>query len=57
MPRVPKRITDDAIKVRQLSRDQFTRVAGEPRENGHSRCNSSSTRAGSLSSCSGRLNP
>jgi hypothetical protein len=29
MPRVPKRITDDAIKVRQLSHYQFTWVAGE----------------------------
>ncbi len=32
MPRVPKRITDDEIKVRQLSPYQFTRVAGEPQE-------------------------
>ena len=34
MPRVPKRITDDAIKVRQLSHYQFTWVAGEPQDNG-----------------------
>jgi hypothetical protein len=29
MPRVPKRITDDTIKVRQLSHYQFTWVAGD----------------------------
>src|SRR5690348_13181740 len=34
MPRVPKRITDDAIKVRELSNYQFTWVAGESQENG-----------------------
>jgi hypothetical protein len=34
MPRVPKRITDDAIKVRQLSHYQFTWVVGEPQDNG-----------------------
>ena len=34
MPRVPKRITDDEIKVRQLSHYQFTWVAGEPQANG-----------------------
>ena len=34
MPRVPKRITDDEIKVRQLSHYQFTWVAGEPQKNG-----------------------
>ena len=34
MPRVPKRITDDSIKVRQLSHYQFTWVAGEPQNNG-----------------------
>jgi hypothetical protein len=34
MPRVPKRITDDEIKVRQLSHYQFTWVAGEPQSNG-----------------------
>jgi hypothetical protein len=34
MPRVPKRITDDTIKVRQLSHYQFTWVAGDPQENG-----------------------
>ena len=34
MPRVPKRITDDEIKVRQLSHYQFTWVAGDPQKNG-----------------------
>jgi len=34
MPRVPKRITDDEIKVRQLSHYQFTWVAGEPQDDG-----------------------
>jgi hypothetical protein len=34
MPRVPKRITDDTIKVRQLSHYQFSWVAGEPQQNG-----------------------
>lgn len=34
MPRVPKSITDDSIKVRQLSHYQFTWVAGEPQKNG-----------------------
>lgn len=34
MPRVPKRITDDAIKVRQLSHYQFTWVAGESQSAG-----------------------
>lgn len=34
MPRVPKRITDDTIKVRQLSHYQFSWVAGEPQKNG-----------------------
>jgi hypothetical protein len=34
MPRVPKRITDDSIKVRQLSHYQFTWVAGEPQNDG-----------------------
>ena len=34
MPRVPKRITDDTIKVRQLSHYQFTWVAGDPQANG-----------------------
>ena len=29
MPKVPARITDDIIKVRQLSHFQFTWVAGE----------------------------
>ena len=29
MPKVPKRITDDTIQVRQLSHYQFTWVAGE----------------------------
>ena len=30
MPNVPNRVTDDTIKVRQLSHYQFTWVAGEP---------------------------
>jgi hypothetical protein len=34
MPKVPKRITDDTIKVRQLSHYQFTWVAGEPQAPG-----------------------
>ena len=34
MPRVPKRITDDDIKVRQLSHYQFTWVAGESQNTG-----------------------
>ena len=34
MPRVPKQISDDSIKVRQLSHYQFTWVAGEPQRNG-----------------------
>jgi hypothetical protein len=34
MPKVPKRITDDEIKVRQLSHYQFTWVAGEPQDRG-----------------------
>jgi hypothetical protein len=34
MPKVPARITDDAIKVRQLSHYQFTWVAGEPQGKG-----------------------
>ena len=44
MPRVPKRITDDEIKVRQLSHYQFTWVAGEPRTMGHSHFKWSLTR-------------
>jgi hypothetical protein len=34
MPRVPKKITDDTIKVRQVSHYQWTWVAGEPQEPG-----------------------
>ncbi len=34
MPKVPARITDDTIKVRQLSHYQFTWVAGEPQAEG-----------------------
>ena len=34
MPRVPKKVTDDTIKVRQLSHYQFSWVAGEPQEAG-----------------------
>jgi hypothetical protein len=34
MPKVPGRITDDTIKVRQLSHYQFTWVAGEPQAPG-----------------------
>lgn len=34
MPTVPGRITDDTIKVRQLSHYQFTWVAGEPQAPG-----------------------
>ncbi len=34
MPKVPARITDDTIEVRQLSHYQFTWVAGEPQASG-----------------------
>ena len=34
MPKVPARITDDTIKVRQVSHYQFTWVAGEPQAAG-----------------------
>jgi hypothetical protein len=34
MPKVPDRVTDDTIKVRQVNHYQFTWVAGEPQENG-----------------------
>ena len=34
MPKVPQKLTDDGIKVRQLSHYQFTFVAGEPQSNG-----------------------
>ncbi len=34
MPRVPDRVTDDTIKVRQVNHYQFTWVAGEPQEEG-----------------------
>lgn len=34
MPKVPNKLTDDAIKVRQLSHYQFSWVAGDPQSNG-----------------------
>jgi hypothetical protein len=34
MPEVPQPVTDDSLKVRQLSHYQFTWVAGEPAERG-----------------------
>jgi hypothetical protein len=34
MPRVPTKLTDDDIKVRQVNHYQFTWVAGEPKEEG-----------------------
>jgi hypothetical protein len=34
MPRVPKKVTDDTIKVRQVSHYQFSWVAGEPQAAG-----------------------
>ncbi len=34
MPKVPQKLTDDAIKVRQLSHYQFSFVAGEPQAGG-----------------------
>lgn len=34
MPKVPANLTDDAIKVRQLSHYQFSWVAGEPQAGG-----------------------
>jgi hypothetical protein len=34
MPRVPTKLTDDDIKVRQVNHYQFTWVAGEPQEEG-----------------------
>ncbi len=34
MPKVPAKITDDTIEVRQLSHYQFTWVAGEPQASG-----------------------
>ena len=34
MPTVPAKVTDDIIKVRQLSHYQFTWVAGEPQAPG-----------------------
>jgi len=34
MPKVPKRVTDDIIKVRQVNHYQFSWVAGEPQANG-----------------------
>ena len=34
MPRVPKKVTDDTIKVRQVNHYQFSWVAGEPQASG-----------------------
>ena len=34
MPRVPDRVTDDTIKVRQVNHYQFSWVAGEPHDEG-----------------------
>jgi len=34
MPEVPQPVTDDSLRVRQLSHYQFTWVAGEPAERG-----------------------
>ena len=34
MPEVPQPVTDDTLKVRQLSHYQFSWVAGEPGQNG-----------------------
>ncbi len=34
MPTVPPPVTDDSLKVRQLSHYQFSWVAGEPGKNG-----------------------
>jgi hypothetical protein len=34
MPKVPDRVTDDTIKVRQVNHYQFSWVAGEPKSEG-----------------------
>jgi hypothetical protein len=34
MPRVPAKLTDDDIKVRQVNHYQFTWVAGQPKKEG-----------------------
>ena len=34
MPKVPRKLTDDAIQVRQVSHYQFSWVAGEPQAEG-----------------------
>jgi hypothetical protein len=34
MPRVPKKLTDDDIKVRQVNHYQFSWVAGQPQQEG-----------------------
>jgi nitrogen fixation protein FixH len=34
MPKVPQKVTDDTIKVRQLSHYQFSFVVGEPQADG-----------------------
>ncbi len=36
MPKVPQPVTDDSVKVRQLSHYQFSWVAGEPGRDGPS---------------------
>jgi hypothetical protein len=34
MPKVPAKLTDDSIQVRQLTHYQFSWVAGEPKQEG-----------------------
>jgi hypothetical protein len=34
MPKVPQPVTDDSVRVRQVSHYQFTWVAGDPGKNG-----------------------
>lgn len=34
MPKVPQKLTDDSIKIRQVSHYQFSWVAGEPQAEG-----------------------
>jgi hypothetical protein len=34
MPKVPRKVTDDSIRVRQVSHYQFSWVAGEPQADG-----------------------
>ncbi len=45
MSNVPQPLTDDSIKVRQLSQYQFTWVAGKPASPRPGPCSSCSTRA------------